>query len=88
VRYLDLSRRVLVHRERVDHPDRVARPEPLQLGDDLAVELRVVESQHDELDWSDRHCRPSLRCRRPIPRAVEPKFSITSRSRPRLTPSG
>ena len=57
MRDLDLSVGVLVHRQRVDHAHRVALTQALELLDDLAVELRVVEAQHDELDWSDRHSR-------------------------------
>jgi pSer/pThr/pTyr-binding forkhead associated (FHA) protein len=41
--HLDLSVGVLVNRERVDDLHRVALPQTLQLGDDLAVELRVLE---------------------------------------------
>jgi hypothetical protein len=46
---------VLVHGERVDHANRVALLQPLQLRDDLAVEVRIPESEHDELDRSYRH---------------------------------
>ena len=42
--HLDLSVGVLVHRERVDHAHGVALAQPLQLGDDLAVELGVTEA--------------------------------------------
>ena len=48
VRDLDLAVRVLVHRERVDDAHGVAFPQALQLGDDLAVELRMVEAEHNE----------------------------------------
>jgi hypothetical protein len=33
----------------------VALSQALQLGDDLAVELRVLEAEHDELNWPDGH---------------------------------
>ena len=41
--------------ERVDDAYRVGRAEPLELGDDLAVEVGVVESQYDQLHRSDSH---------------------------------
>ena len=50
---LDLALRVLVDRERVDHADGVALAELLELLDDLPVEVRVLESEHDELDWPE-----------------------------------
>jgi hypothetical protein len=40
---LDLALRVLVDREGVDDPDGVALPQRLELGDDLAVEVRMPE---------------------------------------------
>ena len=52
---LDLSLGVLVDGERVDHADGVALTQALELGDDLAAEVRVLESEHDELNWSDCH---------------------------------
>src|SRR5215217_2023809 len=52
---LDLAVGVLVHGKRVDHAHRVARAKPLELRDDLAVEVRLVEAQDDELHWSYRH---------------------------------
>ena len=61
MRDLDLSVGVLVHRERVDHAHRVAFPQALQLGDDLAVKLRVLEPEHDELNRSNGHFSPSGR---------------------------
>jgi hypothetical protein len=44
-----------VHRERIDDAHRVALLQALELGDDLAVKLRVAEPQHDELNGTDRH---------------------------------
>ena len=44
VRHLDLPRLVLVDREGVDHPDGVALPQALQLGDDLAVKIGMERS--------------------------------------------
>ena len=52
---LDLAVCVLVDGERVDHAHGVALAELLELLDDLPVELRVLESEHDELDWPDSH---------------------------------
>ena len=46
---------VLVDGQRVDHPDGVALPQPFQFGDDLAVEVGMRESQHDELHGSYSH---------------------------------
>src|SRR4051794_38028419 len=57
MRDLDLAVGVLVHRQRVDYAHRVAVAQTLELLDDLAMELRVIEAQHDELDRSDRHSR-------------------------------
>ncbi len=57
---LDLPVGVLVHGERVDHADGVALAQALELGDDLAVELGVLEAQHDQLDRSDGHLSSSL----------------------------
>ena len=53
--HLDLTVRVLVHGERVDHPHRPALAQTLQLLDDLAVEVRALETQHDQLHRSDCH---------------------------------
>jgi hypothetical protein len=44
---LDLSVRIFGHRERVDHAHRVALTQALVLGDDLAVELRMLEAEHN-----------------------------------------
>ena len=44
---LDLAVGVLVDGQGVDHPDGVALAQPLQLLDDLAVEVGVVEAQHE-----------------------------------------
>ena len=58
---LELARGVLVDGQRVDDADRVALAEPLELGDDLAVEVRVLEAQHDQLNGSNRHlCTPFI----------------------------
>src|SRR5204862_4878995 len=48
----------LVHRERVDDAHRVALAQALELGDDLAVELGVIEPEDDELYRPDRHGAP------------------------------
>ena len=53
--HLDLAVGVLVDGEGVDHAHRVVLAEPLKLLDDLSVEIRVLEAEHEELDWSDRH---------------------------------
>ena len=56
---LDLALGILVDGQRVDHADGVALAQPLELGDDLAVEFGVLEAEHDQLDGSDRHgCSP------------------------------
>ena len=57
---LDLAVGVLVDGERVDDAHRVALAQPLELGDDLAVEVGVVEAQNDQLDGSDCHDHSSL----------------------------
>ena len=59
---LDLAVGVLVDRQRVDHAHRVALAQPLELGDDLAVKLGMLEAEHDQLDRSDRHRSPFLPC--------------------------
>ena len=58
VRDLDLAVDVLVHGQRVDHAHRVARAQLLQLGDDLAVELGLLEAEHEQLYGSNRHLTP------------------------------
>ncbi len=58
MRDLDLAVGVLVDRERVDHAHGVALPELLELGDDLAVELWVLEAEHDQLHRPDGHGAP------------------------------
>src|SRR5207248_3412359 len=55
---LDLSVDVLVDRERVDHAHGVALAQPFELGDDLAVELGLAETQNNELNRSDWHVSP------------------------------
>jgi hypothetical protein len=40
--------------QRVDDADGVALAQPLELGDDLAVEVGLLEAQHDELNGSNR----------------------------------
>jgi hypothetical protein len=55
VRDLDLAVGVLVHGQSVDHPDGVALAQPLQLLDDLAMELGMVEPEDDQLNWSYGH---------------------------------
>src|SRR4051794_3614959 len=55
---LDLAGHVLVHGQGVDDAHRVALPQALELGDDLAVELRMLEPEHDELYWSNGHGSP------------------------------
>jgi hypothetical protein len=59
---LDLSVRILVHRERVYHAHRVALTQALELGDDLAVELRMLEAEHNQLHRSDGHRSPFRPC--------------------------
>ena len=60
---LHLALRVFVDSKRVNHADGVALTQPLQLGDDLAVELGMPEAQHDQLNGSNRHlfASPSIR---------------------------
>jgi hypothetical protein len=53
--HLDLSVRVLVNRERVDHADGLLVMQPLELGDDLAVKLGVAKAYDDQLNWSNCH---------------------------------
>jgi hypothetical protein len=72
---LELAVGVLVDRERVDHANRVALPQPLELGDDLAAEVRMVEPQDDELHRSV--AMPSL----PLPLVRMPAFSAAARAR-------
>ena len=57
---LDLAVGVLVDRERVDDAHGVALAELLELGDDLTVEVRVLEAEHDQLYRSDCHLPTSL----------------------------
>ena len=57
---LHLTWGVLVDGEGVDHAHGVALAELLQLLDDLAVELRMLEPQHQQLNQSDCHLIYSL----------------------------
>jgi len=90
VHHLHLTRGVLVHRERVDHPDGVVRSQPFQLRSDLSVEVRGPEAQHYELDGSDCHIKPSLHSRQSSgPVAARPSGPSVRLTRPpRLTPLG
>ena len=58
--HLDLSVCVLVNGERVDHTHGVFVVQPLELGDDLSVELGMVEADDDQLDGSDGHDKRPL----------------------------
>ena len=57
---LEFALGILVDGQRVDDPDHVALAEPFEFGDDLAVEVRLAESQHDELYRPDGHETPPL----------------------------
>jgi hypothetical protein len=48
MRDLDLAVGVVVDRQGVDHPNGIAVAQPLQLLDDLAVEVQMVEAQQPE----------------------------------------
>lgn len=50
-----LSQGVLVDRQGVDDADCVAFAKSFELGDDLAVEVRILESEHNELYRPNRH---------------------------------
>jgi hypothetical protein len=52
---LQLAVRVLVDGQRVDDAYRVAFTQPFEFGDHLAVKVRVVEPENDELNRSDCH---------------------------------
>ena len=66
------SRRMRPCRRRgIDRPDGVALPQPLDLRDDLTVEVRVGEPEHDELNRSDGH-RLSSRLQQGKRRAERP----------------
>src|SRR5437667_11905912 len=56
----DLSRRIFVYGERVDHAHAVALAQLLELGLDLSMELRVREAEDDQLHRSDCHVHPPL----------------------------
>jgi hypothetical protein len=60
MRDLDLAVGVLVNGQSIDHAHRIALAQPLELLDDLAVELGVLEAQHDQLHGSDGHAHSSL----------------------------
>lgn len=55
MRHLDRSVRILVNRERVDHPDGLLVMQALKLSDDLPVEFGMVEAHDDQLNRSDCH---------------------------------
>src|SRR4051812_1462066 len=52
---LQLAVGILVDGERVDDAHGLAGVQALELGDDLAAEVRVLEAQHDQLNGPDRH---------------------------------
>ena len=52
---LELPGGVLADGQRVDHAHGVALAEPLELGDDVAVNLGMLESQHYQLNGPNRH---------------------------------
>ena len=62
---LDAAHGVFVDRKGVDHAYGVTLPELLEFLDDLAVEVRALESQHQQLHWSDCHIRSFSRRLRP-----------------------
>ena len=57
---LDLSLGILVHRQCVDHPHRVALTQPFELRDHLAVKIGMGKAQDKQLYWSNRHVSPSF----------------------------
>ena len=78
---LDLAVGVLVDGQRVDHADGVALAQPLELGDDLAVEVRVLEAEHDQLYGSDRHGAPLGRMGLTDPRGERLRVHHPNRTR-------
>ena len=52
VQDLDLAVGVLADGQGVDHPDQVVVAEPVQLGADLAVQVGLLEAQHQQLHRS------------------------------------
>src|SRR6202012_3670891 len=65
VLHLQLAVGVLVDDQRVDDAYGAAFAEPLQLGDDLTVEVGLTKPDHDELHRSDCHALAfpdQLRC--------------------------
>ncbi|MGB0091917.1 MAG: hypothetical protein WBP81_05225 [Solirubrobacteraceae bacterium] len=60
MRHLDLPVCILVNRERVDHAYGLLVMKPLELGDDLPVELGVVEAYDDQPNGSDCYYDASL----------------------------
>ena len=55
VLHLQLAVGVLVNDQRVDDAHRAARVEPLKFGDDLTVEVGMVEPQYDQLHGPNGH---------------------------------
>jgi hypothetical protein len=73
---LDLAAGVLVDGQGGDDADSVALAQLLQLSDDLGLEVRMFESQHDHLDRTDGISAPSLdRTRGVGSRAADPAAS-------------
>ena len=65
---LDLAAGVLIDGQRVDHTYGVALAQALELGDDLAVKIGLLEAQHDQLDGADCHAfSPSVGLTDPAP---------------------
>src|SRR4051794_2670356 len=57
---LEPSPSVLVDGERVEDANRVALAKTLELCDHLAVEVRVLKAEHDELHWPYSHEVPPI----------------------------
>ncbi len=54
----DVALRVLVHGEQVDDADDVRLPQPLELGEVLARELRILEAEDQHLNRTYAHLSP------------------------------
>jgi hypothetical protein len=56
--------------------------QPLELVDDLAAEVGLVEPEHEQLDRSDRHVRSFLVSRRFAPRRTRARSWSSSAAHP------
>src|SRR5262245_8545748 len=53
--FLDVAFRVFSDGDEIDQPHDLAVAQPIELGEDLALEFRIFEADHDHLNRPKRH---------------------------------